>query len=545
MVTRRRHRGSATAPSLASGRRPPPPAPPRPRRCDHPPPRRMVQRFMTYLRVESAVSDERRVPAGSRSADCVGCDLPVMPPLSPDAGQGRRQLARRATAGCTSRSGTASGASCSATATRSSSTAATSARSPATSPSCSRRCRPCLPERCVVDAELVVPGPAGLDFDALQQRIHPAASRVNRLAAETPAHVLAFDLLALGDRDLRDRPAARAARAAAPSSSTAVAVHLSPCTTDRERPAPGSSSSRAPGSTASWPSGSTSAYRPDERTMVKVKHQPHVRLRGGRLPLAQGRPGHRLAAARPVRRRRRRCTTSGCAAASPPRSAASWSTSWRRCAKDALDDHPWREWADVMAHATAAGRMPGSPSRWNAKKDLSWDPVAARAGVRGDVLAADQRSVPPQRPVPALAAATVSVASCRYDQLEVAAPGRAGRGAGGGVRRPDLTGANGPRPFPQAPGGARCAGGACRGGCPSWSCCRSTTTTTSGRSRPPRVGWPIVALAAGLCAALVVVLLTGRPAAAVDVMPSPVPTLPPPTPDLDARGAAPHGPPTT
>jgi ATP-dependent DNA ligase len=62
----------------------------------------------------------------------------------------------------------------------------------------------CLPERCVVDAELAVPGPSGLDFDALQQRIHPAASRVNRLAAETPAHVLAFDMLALGDRDLRD-----------------------------------------------------------------------------------------------------------------------------------------------------------------------------------------------------------------------------------------------------------------------------------------------------------------------------------------------------
>src|SRR6476661_1658791 len=63
-----------------------------------------------------------------------------------------------------------------------------------------------LPDRCVLDAELVVPGPTGLDFDALQQRIHPAASRVNRLAEETPAHVLAFDLLAVGDTDLRPEP---------------------------------------------------------------------------------------------------------------------------------------------------------------------------------------------------------------------------------------------------------------------------------------------------------------------------------------------------
>ncbi len=90
----------------------------------------------------------------------------------------------------------------------------------------------CLPDRCVVDTELVVPGPHGLDFDALQQRIHPAASRVNRLALETPAHVLVFDLLAVGDRDLR--PAPLSERRALLTETVAVRspVHLSPATTD-------------------------------------------------------------------------------------------------------------------------------------------------------------------------------------------------------------------------------------------------------------------------------------------------------------------------
>jgi ATP-dependent DNA ligase len=68
------------------------------------------------------------------------------------------------------------------------------------------------PDRCVIDGELVVPSHEGLDFDALQQRIHPAASRVNRLAEETPAHFLAFDLLAVGDRDLRRSPSPNGGR---------------------------------------------------------------------------------------------------------------------------------------------------------------------------------------------------------------------------------------------------------------------------------------------------------------------------------------------
>ena len=129
-----------------------------------------------------------------------------------DAGQAVRRPARRATAGCSSRSGTASGRSSSGTVTRCSSSRATSSRSTATSRSWPSRCAAALPERCVVDGEVVIAGPDGhLDFDALLLRIHPAESRVRMLAAESPASFVAWDLLALGDEDLRAVAPGRAA----------------------------------------------------------------------------------------------------------------------------------------------------------------------------------------------------------------------------------------------------------------------------------------------------------------------------------------------
>src|SRR5687767_11789668 len=91
-----------------------------------------------------------------------------------------------------------------------------------------------LPDRCVVDGEIVVAGAKGLDFDALQMRIHPAESRVKRLAAEIPASFVAFDLLALGDRDLRPLPfSERRALLADALSSVRPPVHLTPATDDR------------------------------------------------------------------------------------------------------------------------------------------------------------------------------------------------------------------------------------------------------------------------------------------------------------------------
>ena len=118
-----------------------------------------------------------------------------------------------------------------------------------------------LPERCVIDGEIVLVDPERntLDFEALQQRIHPAASRVNLLAEQTPASFVVFDLLALGDDDLTAEPLRAPPRAAggvrSPPRSRRCTSRPSPATSTR--PAAGSSCSRAPGSTGSSPSRST------------------------------------------------------------------------------------------------------------------------------------------------------------------------------------------------------------------------------------------------------------------------------------------------
>src|SRR2546422_11503220 len=91
-----------------------------------------------------------------------------------------------------------------------------------------------LPERCVVDGEIVIVGPGGLDFEVLLLRIHPAASRVKLLAAQMPASFVAWDLLALGDEDLREVPlAVRRERLEQALTRAARPVHLSPATRDR------------------------------------------------------------------------------------------------------------------------------------------------------------------------------------------------------------------------------------------------------------------------------------------------------------------------
>src|ERR1035437_6875324 len=101
-----------------------------------------------------------------------------------------------------------------------------------------------LPERCVIDGEIVIPDAEGkqLDFEALLQRIHPAASRVEMLARTTPAHFIAFDLLALGDQDFTERPFTQRRAALegvlAAAGSSPSPLHLTPATTDRENATP-------------------------------------------------------------------------------------------------------------------------------------------------------------------------------------------------------------------------------------------------------------------------------------------------------------------
>ena len=174
---------------------------------------------------------------------------------------------------------------------------------------------------------------AGLDFEALLLRIHPAASRVSMLAAQSPASFVAWDLLALGDEDLRDDAAGRAARAA-----RAVAGRR------RRRRSTSRPATRDRALAADWfhrfeGAGLDGVIAKRARRALPARQAgddqgqapAHGRLRGRRLPLAQGRPGTRSArCCSACTTTRARCTTS----ASPPRSRwsaqASSSTSWRR-----------------------------------------------------------------------------------------------------------------------------------------------------------------------------------------------------------------------
>jgi len=230
-----------------------------------------------------------------------------------------------------------------------------------------------LPERCVVDGEIVIATPDGLDFDALQQRIHPAESRINRLAGETPASFVAFDLLASGDDDLMGRPLAeRRARLEEGLAGVAPPVHLTPVTRDRDLAGDWFVRFEGAGLDGVMAKDLGGVYTPDKRSQIKVKHQrtADAVVAGYRTHKSGDGIGslllglydddgvlHSVGVATSFTAARRKELVA---------EVAPYET-------DALADHPWREWGG--ADGDAAARMPGAPSRWNAKKDLSWSPL--------------------------------------------------------------------------------------------------------------------------------------------------------------------------
>ena len=230
-----------------------------------------------------------------------------------------------------------------------------------------------LPERCVIDGEIVIATDHGLDFEALQLRLHPAASRVRMLAEQTPASFIAFDLLALGDDDYTGRPFTE--RRAALVDALAGSGPVDPRHARRPpiwRPrSAGSTSSRAPASTASIAKPLTITYQPDKRVMFKIKHERtadcvvagyRVHKSGddaiGSLLLGLYKDDGTLASvgvigAFPMAERRRLFTE-------------------LQPLVTTFDDHPWN-WAAHMAGERTPRRNEGS--RWNAGKDLSFVPL--------------------------------------------------------------------------------------------------------------------------------------------------------------------------
>ncbi len=235
--------------------------------------------------------------------------------------------------------------------------------------------RAALPERAVVDGEVVVATERGLDFDALQQRIHPAQSRVARLSVETPASFVAFDLLALGDRSLLDVPLReRRALLEEALGGAQGPVHLSPMTRDRELAADWFVRFEGAGLDGVMAKPADGTYEQSKRVQFKVKHRRtadcvvagfrmHKDGDGvGSLLLGLFDDDHRLnhvgvASSFTARRRKELLGEVGLYLV------------------DSIEDHPWRSWAEAQAHDQSNGRLPGGTSRWNAKKDLSWTPL--------------------------------------------------------------------------------------------------------------------------------------------------------------------------
>jgi ATP-dependent DNA ligase len=279
--------------------------------------------------------------------------------------------------------------------------------------------RATLPDRCVVDGEIVIAAKDGLDFDALLQRIHPADSRVRRLAEETPASFVAFDLLAEGDEDLTAEPfRARRARLERALAGAAPPIHLTPITTDRATATDWFSRFEGAGLDGVVAKPPDVEYRQDQRVMFKVKHARTADcvVAGFRVHKSGDGVGslllglydedgtlHHVGVATSFTAARRRELLDEIA---PLR-------------ENALEGHPWREWAEAMRESS--GRMPGAPSRWNAKKDLSWEPLrpewVAEVGfehLQGDRFRHATRLVrwrPDRTPE-----------SCTYAQLDVAVP---------------------------------------------------------------------------------------------------------------------------
>ena len=276
-----------------------------------------------------------------------------------------------------------------------------------------------LPQNCVVDGEIVIATARGLDFDALQQRLHPAASRVEKLAKETPSSFVAFDLLALEGRELMT--AAQSTRRAALEKllrNVKPPLYLTPATRDRALALDWLTRFEGAGLDGVVAKPESGTYLPGKRAMIKVKHARtadcvvagfrwHKSGKGaiGSLLLGLYDAGGALQHVGVT---------------------SSFTMAMRRqlvkelapLRKHAVEGHPWREWASAAAESS---RMPGSQSRWSVGKDLSWEALRIErvCEVKYDHMQGDRfrhagiflRWRPDKQP-----------RDCRYDQLEVVTP---------------------------------------------------------------------------------------------------------------------------
>jgi ATP-dependent DNA ligase len=277
-----------------------------------------------------------------------------------------------------------------------------------------------LPAGCVVDGEIVIATPHGLDFDALQLRLHPAQSRTAKLAHESPSSYVAFDLLAVNGKDVMKSPQSeRRIKLERLLAGKKPPLHLTPMTHDRRVAEDWLAQFEGAGLDGVVAKSLDLPYAPGKRAMLKVKH-----VRTADCVVAGFRwykdtadaVGSLLLGLYDDAGVLHHVGVTSAFTMTKRRELATMLAPLRR---NALARHPWRDWANEAAHAST--RMPGAQSRWSAGKDLSWEPLRIDrvCEVKYDHLQGDRfrhatqflRWRPDKPP-----------ADCRYDQLEVTTP---------------------------------------------------------------------------------------------------------------------------
>jgi ATP-dependent DNA ligase len=277
-----------------------------------------------------------------------------------------------------------------------------------------------LPSRCVLDGEIVIARDGALDFDALQLRLHPAASRVKLLSQQIPASIVFFDLLAKGDKDLRGTPfTERRRNLESMLSSAAPPLHLTPATSDIKVASDWFSRFEGAGLDGVIAKPASGTYEPNKRVMLKVKHERDCDCVVAGFRWHKKGPGTAIGS-----------LLLGLfdddGALQHVGVCSSFSDQKRQelveflepYRKNALAKHPWKAWA---SHELADRRTPGAQSRWSAGKDLSWEPLrpelvveVAYDHMQGDRfrhIAQFRRWRDDKKPK-----------DCTYAQLEVVAP---------------------------------------------------------------------------------------------------------------------------
>jgi ATP-dependent DNA ligase len=276
-----------------------------------------------------------------------------------------------------------------------------------------------LPERCVVDGEIVIAGAEGLDFEALLLRIHPAASRVAMLAQGAPASVVIWDLLALGDQDLRQTPLEERRRLLEGALGGArPPIHLTPVTRERAVAVDWFDRFEGAGLDGVVAKRLDDPYRPGQRSMVKVKHQRTADCVVAGFRWHKNGPGTMVGSLLlGIHDEAGNLQHVGICAAFTTRKRQELVEELAPLREDALAAHPWRAWRIEPGMQ----RMPGAGSRWNRGKDLSWEPLRPERvcevaydhlqGTRFRHATHFLRWRPDKSP-----------SDCRYDQLESHAP---------------------------------------------------------------------------------------------------------------------------